>query len=343
MDHAITPIRITIRHAAEVSAVGDRVRQAAAAMGHDGRAADEIALAGVELATNIVKYAGSGSIAVRGLADGDRRGIQIDAVDQGPGIRDFEEALVDGFSTSGSLGYGLGTVHRMMDDLERAAGESGPGGTHIVSRRWVRNGPAKSMPLPLDIGAATRPHPGLKTNGDAFVIKKWDHHALVGVIDGLGHGQYAHMASKKALQYVESHYDLPLEDLFKGVQRSCRATRGVVMSLALLALPESAFYYASVGNIEARVINAAEPVRFQIRRGIIGKNAPRPKVTRHPWHAGQMLILHSDGISSRWQWRDFVNIAHHSATEISHQLMRKCGKENDDATVVVVKGRKEGG
>lgn len=339
MDTAIGPEHIRISHISDVAAVRNAVQRMARQVGHNGSAIDEIGLVSVELVTNILKYAKSGTIVLKIIDDEDRRGIQIESIDKGPGIRDFEEAVVDGYSTSGSLGYGLGAVHRMMDHLEIAANGHDTPGTHIIARRWVRTDTAETVQCPLDIGACTRSYPGMKLNGDAFVIKKWGHHALAGVIDGLGHGQYAHHASQKARQYVDSHYDMRLEDIFRGVQRACRATRGVVMALARFDWAEKQFHYASVGNIEVREINASLPVRFQIRRGIIGKNAPNTVVTIHPWEMNNILIIHSDGISTHWQWRDFIHLADKSATDLSYHLMRAQGKDNDDATIVVIKSR----
>ncbi len=60
-----------------------------------------------------------------------------------------------------------------------------------------------------------------------------------------------------ARQYVESHYDLPLPAIFRGVGRACRATRGVVMALARFDWDQGRLSFASVGNIEVRVLTTA--------------------------------------------------------------------------------------
>ena len=65
-----------------------------------------------------------------------KQGIEIVAVDKGPGIRDVSLAMVDGYSTSGSLGLGLAGVRRLMDDCEikSASGQ----GTTVTARKWRR-------------------------------------------------------------------------------------------------------------------------------------------------------------------------------------------------------------
>ena len=128
---------------------------------------------------------------------------------------------------------------------------------------------------------------------------------LVGVIDGLGHGQFAHRAAQTARQYVENHFDLPLDQIFRGVGRACRATRGVVMALARFDWGQGRLAFASVGNIAVRVFPRAEPFHFVIRRGVIGLNAPSAVVTEHPWSPDQVLVLHSDGVATHWGWKDF--------------------------------------
>jgi serine/threonine-protein kinase RsbT len=94
-----------------------------------------IATAVSELSRNILDYAERGEIRLRVLDDGEKRGIEIVASDEGPGIPDVEEAMRDGFSTSNGLGLGLPGTRRLVDELEIS---SEPGrGTTVVARKWV--------------------------------------------------------------------------------------------------------------------------------------------------------------------------------------------------------------
>jgi len=94
-----------------------------------------IATAVSELVRNILKYAGSGEIRLRRVKNLNRRGIEIEVVDQGPGIADCEAAMSDHFSSGGTLGLGLPGVKRLMDEfsLESAPGE----GTRVTVRKWI--------------------------------------------------------------------------------------------------------------------------------------------------------------------------------------------------------------
>ncbi len=333
-------IVIHITHTSDVGEARRAARTLALGIGSDEKMSEEVTLVASELASNLVKHAQGGTLAFSPLAEGGRVGIQIESLDSGPGIADVEQAMTDGFSTTGSLGYGLGTVNRLMDEVQimprTQAGGAGPG-TRIVCRRWVR-GPALGLiPCPLDLSAASRMYPGMEVNGDTFVIKKWGESALVGLIDGLGHGQWAQHAALAARDYIENHFDQPLEAIFRGVGRTCRATRGVVMALARFDWAQGRLTFASVGDVQVRVFGPSAPLNFILRRGIVGLSAPSPVVTTHTWLPGSLLVLHSDGIMTRWRLEDFPHLAEAPAAVIAHQLVHRLAKDNDDATVVVVK------
>ena len=88
-----------------------------------------------ELVRNILKYAGSGEIRLRRIKKMGGRGIEIEAIDQGPGIVDCDAAMQDHFSSSGTLGLGLPAVKRMMDEFSLV---SEPGeGTRVTARKWI--------------------------------------------------------------------------------------------------------------------------------------------------------------------------------------------------------------
>jgi serine/threonine-protein kinase RsbT len=95
-----------------------------------------VATAISELARNIVCYAGRGEIILRLVDDHGKRGIEVVAADDGPGIPDVALAMQDGYSTSGGLGLGLPGVRRLMDEFEIVS-EFGKG-TTVTVRKWKR-------------------------------------------------------------------------------------------------------------------------------------------------------------------------------------------------------------
>jgi len=93
----------------------------------------KVATALAELARNMLYHAGGGDIYIRPLHT-PKPGIEIEAIDNGPGIADIALAMQDHFSTRGTLGIGLPAVKRLMDDMQI---KSVPGqGTRIRARMW---------------------------------------------------------------------------------------------------------------------------------------------------------------------------------------------------------------
>ena len=310
------------------------VRRAAVEAGFDGNGSEEIALVVAELAANLIKHAGRGVLRVRTLEQGGRAGIEIEAEDHGPGIADVEQSFADGYSTKGSLGYGLGTVNRLMDeiDVRSMAGC----GTQIVCRRWVRRRAEAGARREWDVGVMTRARRNAAENGDAFVVKAQEHELLIGLIDGLGHGEPAQTAALAAQHYVEKHAGSPLEKIFVGASRACLATRGVVMALAHFT-SATHMNFASVGNVEARVCGSAERIPLQVKRGIVGSGNSRADSQAVPWDPNWILVLHTDGLRAHWQCGDFPGLERDPAKAIASRLMRALAKDDDDATVVVVR------
>ena len=103
--------------------------------GFDETGSQMIATSVSELVRNILKYAGSGVLHLRRLRRNTGHGVEIEALDHGPGIADCNLAMQDHFSSSGTLGMGLPAVRRMMDDFE--LNSSPEEGTRVVARKWL--------------------------------------------------------------------------------------------------------------------------------------------------------------------------------------------------------------
>ena len=127
-------IRVAINSDQDIVGARQKGRTLAAELGFSSADATLIATAISELARNIVSYARKGEIKLKKMENSSRPGIMVVAADEGPGIPDTQQALRDGFSTSGSLGLGLPGVRRVMDEFEIA---SQPGrGTTVTVKKW---------------------------------------------------------------------------------------------------------------------------------------------------------------------------------------------------------------
>ncbi|MEU8951794.1 ATP-binding SpoIIE family protein phosphatase [Streptomyces sp. NPDC048489] len=150
----------------------EAARGAAAALGRriglgDQRTA-ELTLAVTELATNMTKHAVDGSLLLRVLRNREVAGVEVVAVDSGPGMADIPAALRDGMSTAGTLGIGLGAVRRLADSFDI---HSQPGtGTVQLARFWPRPPHTRVAGEPA-VGGITRPISGEQVCGDAWAAR----------------------------------------------------------------------------------------------------------------------------------------------------------------------------
>lgn len=307
----------------------------AADVGFDETIAAEIGLVTAELTSNVNKHAETGEITISEIRMDGRSGIRIESLDVGPGIDDVDGAFADGVSTAGSLGGGLGSVNRLMDEVTVDAPGEPDYGTHVVADRYLEPAYESTVESPLEIGAASRPKSPGDANGDSFVFKRWNDTVLVGVIDGLGHGEGAHKAAMAAKEYVESHYDSSLSRIFEGTERACRGTRGVVMALARFDWVGETVTVGSVGNIAIKT-DSEESLGTIPRRGVLGSNGPDPAVTTGDWDQNDRFVMFSDGVESHWDLRDHAEVFSEPATVVARRLLGQYGKDHDDATIVVV-------
>ncbi len=96
-----------------------------------------IATAISELARNIVVHSNGGVLKIKEIEKEARKGLEMCAIDDGPGIEDIERALEDGWTSGGGLGIGLSGAKRLMDEFEIQS-EVGKG-TKVLIVKWMRN------------------------------------------------------------------------------------------------------------------------------------------------------------------------------------------------------------
>ena len=129
-------VRVPIDCDADIVAARQKGRELAASCGFATTDLAVIATAISELARNIVRYALHGEVVLRLVESHGRRGVEVVARDDGPGIPDIGRAMEDGYTTSGGLGLGLPGTRRLMDDFEIAS-DFGKG-TQVTVRKWKR-------------------------------------------------------------------------------------------------------------------------------------------------------------------------------------------------------------
>lgn len=126
--------RVEIGTDADLVPARAQARELALALGFSRTDATLIATAVSEIARNIVVHVGRGEIVMRAVREDHRRGIVVVACDRGPGIRDLEAIMQDGYASNRGLGLGLAGARRLMDEFHIAS-EVGKG-TTVTMTKW---------------------------------------------------------------------------------------------------------------------------------------------------------------------------------------------------------------
>src|SRR5687767_14264555 len=237
------------------SQVGETRRNAAAmaaAVGLSPTDAGKFAILATEAATNIAKHAGRGEIVLRSFDTFGVRGVELIAIDKGPGIPDLDSALRDGYSTAGSPGGGMGAFSRLADqfDIYTVAGA----GTVLVARVSAARASVRNRPA-FDIGAVRVAKRGEYECGDDWgLVSHESGRVTLTVADGLGHGNAAAEASRRAVEVAADHTADSPGVILNHLHAGLRATRGAALAVAQFDSTGPALQYAGLGNIAASIV-----------------------------------------------------------------------------------------
>jgi anti-sigma regulatory factor (Ser/Thr protein kinase) len=324
----------------DASGVGQARRTAAAMagrLGFDATGLGRVAIVVTEAATNLFKHAVGGELILQEVEDGERRGLEVLALDRGPGMADVSRCQADGFSTAGSPGNGLGAMARLTSSLEI---HSAPGsGTALAARLWT--GPSK--PSALEWGAVCLPMPGEEVCGDAWSVQTGGHRHMVMVVDGLGHGPQAAEASREAVRVFEDRAGHEPAEIVRLANEALRGTRGAAMAITLIDTDRREARYCGAGNISATLVDPEGRRRQSMvsHNGTVGHAVRKVQEFSYPWPAGSALVMHSDGLTSHWQLEQHAGLATRHPSLAAGVLYRDFRRGRDDVTVLVVSERRE--
>jgi anti-sigma regulatory factor (Ser/Thr protein kinase) len=297
-------------------------------LGFPAARADKLALAVTEAASNLHKHARQGSMMLRIIRDGGIPGIELVTIDAGPGFRDTGAALRDGHSTAGSLGIGLGAIRRLADscDLYSVPGH----GTALAARFW----PAPREGTPRYAGVV-RPIASETECGDVFGVAETDIGVIGVLCDGLGHGPLAATAAAQGVSAVLEEPPGEPAALVERAHRRMAHTRGG--AIGVVQLSGHVIRFAGLGNIAAVIL--AEGTRRSMISvpGIAGHQARAIRQFEYTAPPGAAVILHSDGISSRWEAGVLPGLNARDPLVVGAMLLAEAGTRRDDAGVLVLK------
>lgn len=294
-----------------------------------------VALIATELANNLVRHAGGGRLLMQVIQNSEANELEMLSIDSGPGM-DVERCMRDGFSSGGTAGQGLGAMKRLAQDFEIY---SRPGKGCVVMARVAApfdrlQPPARSS---WRWGAITAPAPGETAIGDTWRLRANGDDMWVMMADGLGHGPLAAEASEAAGGAFDSEGFGALESFFTRAHVLLRSTRGAAVAAALCPGGSSSMAFAGVGNISGSVVSRTGVSRgLMSHNGTVGAQMRPVKTLNYDWQAGDRLVLHSDGLSARWSFKDYGDLLEYHPAILSAVLFRDHVRGKDDATVLVL-------
>src|ERR1700742_4361959 len=222
-------IALAVQDQSQVSETRRRATEMAARQGFGEADSGKVALVATELATNLLKHGNGGEVLVGPYGEGLDSGIELIALDKGPGISNLAASLTDGYSTAGTAGKGLGAVVRQSHFVDVA---SWPGVGTAFLARLKRGQPKEGSSDTSPVGAVSIPKRGEDVCGDSWSVSVGPEQTTLMVADGLGHGPEAAEAAVEALRLFHRFAGHQVPTLLEYVHGGLRATRGAAVSIA---------------------------------------------------------------------------------------------------------------
>ena len=322
---------LSVTDESSVGAVRRSALLAAQNLGFDETQSGDLALVATEASRNVLLHGGGGQVVLTGCKNDGHSAARILAMDKGPGIANLEQAMSDGYSTAGTMGAGLGAMRRRAGLFEIFTGR---GGTIVLLEvgETRRNGQ-------LNVAGLAVPYPGERHCGDAWAYAGNQDRTVALLVDGLGHGWEAAEAAQEAVAAFRKRSQSPPGEILNYIHDGLKKTRGAVAAIVEIHPPKGSLVYAGVGNISAVILNRGTSRNLVSHNGTLGVAVPRVQEFKSEWPADGALVLHSDGVHSRWDLSPSSYpglLARHPAL-IGGALLRDFRRQRDDASVVVIK------
>jgi anti-sigma regulatory factor (Ser/Thr protein kinase) len=316
----------------DASSVGEVRRTAlliAQRLNFDETRSGEFALLATEVSRNVLVHGGGGEVVLTGIKEQDASTARILAMDKGPGIANIAQAMRDGYSTAGTMGGGMGAMKRIASKLDVFSGREGT----IVLLQIGQAPPTEQ----LQIAGLAVPYPGERVCGDAWTFHSTPERMVLMVVDGLGHGWEASEAAQEAVAIFRKRIESGPGQILSYVHEALKKTRGAVAAIAEIRPREGTLVYTGVGNIAAVVLSRGGSRSLVSHNGTLGIATSRIQEFKSEWPSDGVLVVHSDGLQSRWDLSPYAGLLARHPAVIGGALLRDFRRQRDDASVVVVK------
>lgn len=286
-----------------------------------------------ELATNQLRHARYGVIALRAVERDGVDGVEVVAADGGEGIRDAGASLDGGPGSGEGAGIGLSGVQRHADELDFDV-RLGIG-TCVWARRY-----AARVAHRREVAILGRSCEGERVSGDDATFERRGASLVLALADGLGHGPEAREPARRAIGVVRASPEASPADLLRDAGEALWGTRGAVMGVVGIDESTGELVHAAVGNITTIVRGGQEGRSFTGGHSVLGTGSLRPQRAleeRLALRPRDLVALCSDGLRSRLDLEAARHLGSRHPLVVAQHLLDRFGRANDDATVVVAR------
>ena len=297
----------------------------AAAQGFSPERCSDIGIALTEAGTNLLKHGGGGEVLLRIIPTG----IELLVVDKGSGRDNIEECMRDGYTTSGSSGTGLGAMKRLASNFDiYSRSQQGT----LVMMDFSINDQATD-----NSGAVSLAVEGEILCGDGWDIIRQSDRTLLLIADGLGHGPDAHRAAVEASRVFHENQQRSPGAILEAIHLALRSTRGAAVTVAAIDTLRNVVHAAGVGNCCVTVLRPGYRRSLISMNGTAGEGVVKAKEFSNPWEPNDTLLMHSDGLLTRWDVEKYPGLLHRHPSLLAGALYRDFARGRDDLTVVAVR------
>ncbi|WUI03766.1 SpoIIE family protein phosphatase [Spirillospora sp. NBC_00431] len=345
--HAGESLRVRVEERSAAAGVRHRITALAERLGFRGERLGQVQLAATEAATNLAEHALQGEMLLRIVRDGGAAALEFVCVDRGPGIADVPVSRTDGYSTSGTLGLGLGSIERLADrsglysrpriGTVSYARFNPPDASGAGTSSTGTPGAGASAGAPPPIAGLTVPIDGEEECGDAYTARLVDGAVYAVLCDGLGHGP---LAARAAWAAVRAAHEVPAPsrpaDVLRRVHQGLAPTRGGAVAVAVVEPAAGRVRFAGIGNVAAWIVGPERRQGMVSVPGIAGAHAERVREQDYDLPRGAVVVLHSDGLTGRWRLTDQPGLLGRDALLVAATVLRDAGLRHDDRSVLAV-------
>lgn len=336
-----------IPNEAEGILLRSRLQAAARRLGFNDIQRQDMVLVAAEMISNQIKYSGGRGMLQIWQQPGPM--LDIVALDFGPGIANLAQAQQDGYSSSKTLGKGLGTIKCLSFESGIYTVPESPVSSEQAAWHgcvfWSRFCPvqtrlsvSESPPgtrARIKTGLFTRAFSNDRYNGDRIYMEQAGSRLRSLHLDGLGHGVLAQQATEGLADLL--FLDEDVTKVIKLIDRQLKTTRGAVALLSELDLDLARAQILGVGDMSAYAYVDGQLQTMTFAPGILGKEHKTPRPMPLMLKKTSVFITASDGMRRGWNMSSFPGLLYQHPQLIAYVLGNIMGRVSDDQSVCVMR------